>query len=90
MNAIRLLMIFGAATASFGQTPAPQPPGPSPNSQYRLGPDSMPQEGVPKGEMGGAILPDMLRWLWRDEPVSTDPNDLVERSFRQPAKKPAQ
>ncbi len=30
---------------------------------------------------GGAILPDMMRWLWRDHPVSTDPNDAVERSF---------
>jgi enterochelin esterase family protein len=34
---------------------------------------------------GGAILPDMMRWLWRDAPVSLDPNDMVERSFRAPA-----
>jgi enterochelin esterase-like enzyme len=34
---------------------------------------------------GGAILPDMMRWLWRDGPVSTDPNDRVEREFHQPA-----
>jgi len=34
---------------------------------------------------GGAIFPDMMRWLWRDGPVSTDPNDKTERSFRQPA-----
>ncbi|HWD39919.1 MAG TPA: alpha/beta hydrolase-fold protein [Fimbriimonas sp.] len=33
---------------------------------------------------GGAIFPDMMRWLWRDGPVSTDPNDKVERGFRQP------
>ena len=33
-------------------------------------------------KMGGAILPEMMRWLWRDQPVSTDPNDTVERSFR--------
>jgi hypothetical protein len=169
-------------------TPSPQPsealpPGPNPDSQYRLGPDSLPQEGVPKGEVrgpytlpckvypgtqhtywvyvpaqydpsvptalmvyqdgqafkdengdiraqnvmdnliyrreipvmigvfinpgrrpdqpepspqttwgmnlhgqkfGGAIMPDMMRWLWRDTPVSTDPKDLVERAFRQP------
>jgi enterochelin esterase family protein len=39
------------------------------------------------GKMGGAILPEMMRWLWRDGPVSTDPNDTVERGFRQPAKK---
>ncbi|MBX9583180.1 MAG: esterase family protein [Gemmataceae bacterium] len=38
-------------------------------------------------KFGGAILPDMMRWLWRDGPVSTDPNDAAERSFRQPAGK---
>jgi enterochelin esterase family protein len=38
-------------------------------------------------KMGGAILPEMMRWLWRDGPVSTDPNDMVERGFRQPATK---
>jgi hypothetical protein len=40
-------------------------------------------------KMGGAILPDMMRWLWRNGPVSTDPNDMVERSFREPAKRAA-
>jgi enterochelin esterase family protein len=30
---------------------------------------------------GGSILPDMMRWLWRDHQVSTDVNDQVERSF---------
>jgi len=35
-------------------------------------------------KFGGLILPDMMRWLWRDQPVSTDPNDMVERDFRQP------
>jgi enterochelin esterase-like enzyme len=38
-------------------------------------------------KMGGAILPEMMRWLWRDGPVSTDPNDAVERGFREPVKK---
>jgi enterochelin esterase family protein len=38
-------------------------------------------------KFGGAILPEMMRWLWRDGPVSTDPKDTVERSFRQPAAK---
>lgn len=41
-------------------------------------------------KFGGAILPEMMRWLWRDGPVSTDPNDMVERSFRQPVTKPAE
>jgi enterochelin esterase family protein len=36
---------------------------------------------------GGAILPEMMRWLWRDGPVSTDPNDMVERTFRPAFKK---
>ena len=34
-------------------------------------------------KFGGAIMPEMMRWLWRDGPVSTDPTDMVERSFRQ-------
>src|SRR5450432_1766943 len=38
-------------------------------------------------KFGGAILPEMMRWLWRDGPVSTDPNDMAERAFRQPAVK---
>ncbi|MEO6569159.1 MAG: alpha/beta hydrolase-fold protein [Opitutaceae bacterium] len=33
-------------------------------------------------KQGGAIFPEMMRWLWRDQPVSTDPNDMVERSLR--------
>jgi enterochelin esterase-like enzyme len=36
--------------------------------------------------MGGPILPEMLRWLWRDHPVSTDPRDEVERAFNAPKK----
>jgi enterochelin esterase family protein len=36
---------------------------------------------------GGMILPDMMRWLWRDQPASTDVNDQVERSFNRPAEK---
>jgi enterochelin esterase family protein len=38
--------------------------------------------GVHSHDMGGAMLPDMMRWLWRDHPVSVDPNDTSERSFR--------
>src|SRR5581483_10696312 len=32
------------------------------------------------------VFPDMLRWLWRDQPVSTDPHDMTERSPSQPKK----
>lgn len=31
---------------------------------------------------GGAILPGIMRWMWRDQPVSTDPEDAVERDYR--------
>jgi enterochelin esterase family protein len=33
---------------------------------------------------GGEILPEMMRWLWRDGPASTDPKDAIERGFRGP------
>src|ERR1044071_9091164 len=42
-----------SATAQQGANSQPQPSGPNPNSQYRLGPDSLPQDGVPKGEIRG-------------------------------------
>jgi enterochelin esterase family protein len=34
--------------------------------------------------MGGAIMPEMMRWLWRDQPVSTDPRNQDERAPRPP------
>jgi enterochelin esterase-like enzyme len=33
-------------------------------------------------KQGGTMLPEMMRWLWRDQPVSTDPSDYIERGFR--------
>jgi enterochelin esterase family protein len=30
------------------------------------------------------VFPEMMRWLWRDHAVSTDVNDMVERSFNAP------
>jgi enterochelin esterase-like enzyme len=39
-------------------------------------------------KQGGALLPDMMRWLWRDHTVSTDVKDSVERSFQKPVPKP--
>ena len=41
-------------------------------------------------KQGGAIFPEMMRWLWRDQTVSTDPNDMVERSFRSAATPPSE
>jgi hypothetical protein len=39
--------------AAAGRLPPPLPAGPSLDHQYRLGPDSLPQVGVPKGELRG-------------------------------------
>ncbi len=40
--------------------------------------------GLHGSKQGGAMLPEMMRWLWRDHGVSTDPTDMVERSFNVP------
>jgi enterochelin esterase family protein len=40
--------------------------------------------GLHGSAQGGAMLPEMMRWLWRDHGVSTDPSDAVERSFNVP------
>jgi enterochelin esterase family protein len=39
-------------------------------------------------KQGGMILPDMMRWLWRDYPRDFDQANRVERSFNGPATKP--
>src|SRR5580692_96848 len=67
-----------AAVPLFSQAPAVQT-GPSPNSQYRLGPDSLPQEGVPKGEMRGPftlpsnVYPGTQHTYWVYVPAQYDP-----------------
>jgi enterochelin esterase family protein len=33
------------------------------------------------------VFPDMMRWLWRDQPVSIDPHDMTERSPNEPKKR---
>jgi enterochelin esterase family protein len=43
--------------------------------------------GLHGTKQGGAILPEMMRWLWRDHPVSVDVRDHVERAFQGPAGK---
>src|SRR5437868_14549620 len=53
---MKQLVIFCiAAVVSFTANALAQSPPPAfnPDAQYRLGPDSLPQDGVPKGEMRG-------------------------------------
>jgi enterochelin esterase family protein len=40
--------------------------------------------GLHGQKQGGAQLPEMMRWLWRDHGFSTDVNDKVERAFNKP------
>jgi predicted alpha/beta superfamily hydrolase len=74
-----------AQVQSHKATPSPQPsealpPGPNPNSQYRLGPDSLPQEGVPKGEIRGPytlpckVYPGTQHTYWVYVPAQYDPS----------------
>lgn len=42
--------------------------------------------GLHGTKQGGAMMPEMMRWLWRDHGASTDPNNKVERAFNVPKK----
>lgn len=42
--------------------------------------------GAHNTKHGGAILPDMLRWLWRDHGYDTNPENEVERAFNNVSK----
>src|ERR1051325_8244328 len=78
---------LGALMILIGQAPPgaqvsrrpPMPPGPNPDSQYRLGPDSMPQDGVPKGEVRGPftlpsnVYPGTQHTYWVYVPAQYDP-----------------
>jgi enterochelin esterase family protein len=37
--------------------------------------------GTHSNKQGGAIMPDMLRWLWRDYPRPDDPQDASNRGL---------
>ncbi len=66
------VVVLALAPAN-GQAPAPSSP--NPDSQYRLGPDSLPQEGVPKGEMRGPYtLPSQVY------PAPSTPTGCTSRS----------
>jgi enterochelin esterase family protein len=41
--------------------------------------------GTHSNKQGGAIMPEMLRWLWRDYPRPDDPKDVSNRGFLIPA-----
>jgi enterochelin esterase-like enzyme len=43
--------------------------------------------GTHSGKQGGAMLPEMLRWLWRDYPRPDDPQDDSNRKLLVPVEK---
>jgi enterochelin esterase-like enzyme len=77
MNKTAIYAVGLAALALVTTAPAQAPP-PNPDSQYRLGPDSMPQEGVPKGEIRGPFTlpskayPGTQRTYWVYVPAQYD------------------
>ena len=82
-NAIRCALgLFCVWMGIVGVPPAKGqsgPAAPNPDSQYRLGPDSLPQEGVPKGEIRGPFtLPSQVyagtqHTYWVYVPAQYDP-----------------
>src|SRR5580704_12479943 len=69
----------GVAVMALAQANGQSPRVPNPDSQYRLGPDSLPQEGVPKGEIRGPYtLPSQVysgtqHTYWVYVPAQYDP-----------------
>jgi enterochelin esterase family protein len=45
--------------------------------------------GLHGQKQGGAMLPEMMRWLWRDYPRDSDPANQTERAFNAPFESPA-
>ena len=86
LSLIVVLALAAVQPAALAQPPAareePQwivPAGPDPNSQYRLGPDSLPQLGVPKGQIRGPfviqshVFPGAQHTFWVYVPAQYDP-----------------
>ena len=55
-RSIAAAALFSAAAAFFSSAQAPAPPGPDYNAFYQIGPDSLPHDGVPKGEVRGPFV----------------------------------
>ena len=76
--AIGIVVAAALALAQPKQPPS-SAPAPSPDSQYRLGPDSLAQEGVPNGEIKGPftlpcqVYPGTQHTYWVYVPAQYDP-----------------
>src|SRR5262245_17879647 len=74
--------LIEVAVAVIGALPSAQPPaaqGPDYNAFYQIGPDSLPHEGVPKGEVRGPFVlpsqayPGTQHTYWVYVPAQYDP-----------------
>lgn len=78
LNALPLVLAAVAAAAPASAQAPPQPP---PSVEYELGPDSLPQEGVPKGRLEGPfefhsrILAGTVRRYWIFVPAQYAPGE---------------
>jgi enterochelin esterase-like enzyme len=86
MKTLLTACILGMAVTAFGQARSGRQASgqasnrPDYNAQYQLGPDSMPQEGVPRGELikmppftNSAVFPGTVRDWWIYVPKQYDP-----------------
>jgi enterochelin esterase-like enzyme len=79
-NPALIALAFACGIAAAIAAQQTRQPGPDPNSQYRLGPDSMPWDGVPKGEIKGPFVipsqayPGTQHTYWVYVPAQYDPN----------------
>ena len=78
LYALGLALTAGTTFAIARQT-APKA---NPDSQYRLGPDSMPQEGVPKGEIKGPFVLEKMSLSTRLAARSRNPKKSRPRNSR--------
>ena len=77
------VVVIAVAVASVGALSNTQPPaaqGPDYNAFYQIGPDSLPHDGVPKGEVRGPFVlpsqayPGTQHTYWVYVPAQYDPN----------------
>src|SRR5262249_57548484 len=83
MKSAAFILLGAAAALSFQvaapSTPSPQPAAPNPDAHYQIGPDSLPRDGVPKGDVRGPFTlpsdayPGTQHTYWVYVPAQYDP-----------------
>ena len=76
---LRLLIVASIAATAHGFAQPQAPPAPNPDMHYQLGPDSLPRDGVPKGDVRGPFTlpseayPGTQHTYWVYVPAQYDP-----------------